>query len=200
MNFLSFFSSEICFSNQNNLLNFINHFLKDLIEQIKNEFFPNYFNHQINLLNSIENYNQWFDYINKCFNDRFYLSSPSISISNHSIIIKFLFDFTEQLYQTFQRKQSDFSLNDNILLDLHKNLFNQNILFEEFMNNTQIIQNIQENLISNFEINAELVHICINQIRKSQTSLIFHYTWTIFIQYLHTYYNVLWNLYETDSR
>jgi hypothetical protein len=179
------------FNKKNHILDLLNHFLNDLFQQINKNFLPNYFNHQINLLNSNENYNQWFDYINKCLNDRIYLSSSSLlitTISNRSIIIEFLFDFIDQLYQKFHRKQSEFYLNDNILLDLHKKLSNKNILLEP------ITENIQQNLIYDFETNAELVHICLNQIRKSQTSLIFHYTWTIFIQYLHTYYNVLWNI------
>jgi len=176
-------------------LDLLNHFLKDLSQQINKNFLPNYFNHQINLLNTNENYNQWFDYINQCLNDRIYFSSsPFITISNRSIIIEFLFDFIHQLYQTFHKNQSEFYLNDKTLLNLHQKLSNQNILLEKFINNKQIIENIQRNLTYDFETNAELVHICLNQIRKAQTSLIFHYTWTIFIQYLHTYYNVLWNI------
>ncbi len=189
----------------------INHFLKDLSQQINKKFIPNYFNHQINLLTSNENYNQWFDYINTCIHDRIDFSTPSSSSltipSNRSIIIEFLFYFIDQLYQTFHIKRSEFYLNDNILLDLHKQLCEKlsndtnnhhNILFQKFVNdlltNKQIIDNIQMNLTYEFETNAELVHICLNQIRKAQPSLIFHYTWTIFIQYLHTYYNVLWNI------
>ncbi|CAF2470656.1 unnamed protein product [Rotaria sp. Silwood2] len=195
-------------NNHNNILDLINHFLKELSEQINKNFFPNYFNHEINLLNSNENYNQWFDYINKFISNRIdvssFLSSSLITISNRSIIIEFLFYFIDQLYQTLHIKQSQFYLNDNILLDLHKHLCeklsndNQNKLSQKFMNdllnNKQIITNIQMNLTYDYETNAELVHICLNQIRKAQTSLIFHYTWTVFIQYLHTYYNVLWNI------
>ncbi|CAF3468953.1 unnamed protein product [Rotaria sp. Silwood1] len=195
-------------NNQNNILDLINHFLKELFEQINKKKFPNYFNHEINLLNANENYNQWFDYINKYIQNRIdvssFLSSSLITISNRSIIIEYLFYFIDQLYQTLHIKQSQFYLNDNILLDLHKQLCeklsnaSQNELSEKFindlLNNKQTIENIQMNLTYNYETNAELVHICLNQIRKAQTSLIFHYTWTIFIQYLHTYYNVLWNI------
>ncbi|CAF0874584.1 unnamed protein product [Rotaria sordida] len=196
-------------NNQNNILDLINHFLKELSEQINKKFFPNYFNHEINLLDSNENYHHWFDYINKCIQNRmdvfsFLSSSSLITISNRSIIIEFLFYFIDQLYQTLHIKQAQFYLNDNILLDLHKQLCeklfndNQNKLLKKFindlLNNKQIIENIQMNLTYDYETNAELVHICLNQIRKAQTSLIFHYTWTIFIQYLHTYYNVLWKI------
>ncbi len=188
-----FFSVKflIIFSNRNNISNFVEHFLKDLLQQINKKFLPNYFNHQINLLHPNENYHPWFDYINQCVNDRIYLSASSslITLSNRSIIIEFLFHFIDQLYQTFRQKQSEFYLNDIILIDLHRKLSNENLLSEP----KEIIENIQKNLTYHFETNAELVHICLNQIRKSQTSLIFHYTWTIFIQYLHTYYNVLWN-------
>ncbi|CAF1214401.1 unnamed protein product [Adineta steineri] len=178
-------------NNQNNILSLITKFLNDISHQINTKFISNYFNHEINLLNSNENYNQWFNYINKCFHDHIYLTtSPSLSIpiSNRSIIIEFLFDF----YRTFHLKRSEFYLNDKILLDLHKQLCEN--LSNDFLNNKQILDNIQMNLTYEFETNAELIHTCLNQIRKAQTSLIFHYTWTIFIQYIHTYYNVLWNI------
>ena len=157
----------------------IKHFQKDLSEQINRKYLPDYFDHQINLLNPNEDYTQWFDYINRCLNYSPSSLSSFTIISNRSIILQFLFDFTEQL---FRQKQSEFYLNDSILLDLHRQL----------SPHEQLIENIQKTLTYDFETNAELVNICLNQIRKSQTSLIFHYTWTIFIQYLHTYYNVLW--------
>ncbi len=175
---------EFFFRNRNKISDLINHFRKDLSEQIIRKFLPDYFNHQRNLLQLDEDYNQWFDYINNQMD-----FSSFITISNRSIIFKFLVDFTDQLFQTFRRKQSEFYLNDSILLDLHRKLSHHDIFIEK-----QTIENIQTNLTYDFETNAELVHICLNQIRKSQASLIFHYTWTIFIQYLHTYYNVLWNL------
>ena len=165
-------------------MDLINQFSKDLSEQIKKKYLPNYFNHQINLLNPDENYTQWLDYIN----DRTYSSLSLIPISNRPILIDFLFQFTNQFYQ----KQSEFYLNDTILLDLHRQI-SEKFSNKDLILNKQILENIQKNFISNFESNAELVHSCLNQIRKSQSSLIFHYTWTIFIQYLHTYLNVLWN-------
>jgi len=83
-------------------------------------------------------------------------------------------------------------LNETILLELHENICGK---FEEknLKLNHNLIERIRVKLAENFEINAEFVHSCLNQIRKCQSSLIFHYTWTIFIQYLHTYINVLWN-------
>ncbi|CAF3095073.1 unnamed protein product [Rotaria socialis] len=197
-------------SNQNNISDLLNLFLQELSEKVNENFFPNYFNHEINLLNPNENYNQWFDYINKYVHNgidiSFYssLSSTLTIVSNRSIIIEFLFHFIKQLYQTLHVKQSQFYLNDNALLDLHKEicekLSNDNqksppqTFINDLLNNEEILTHIQANLTYDFEKNAELVHSCLNQIRKSQTSLVFHYTWTIFIQYLHTYYNVLWNI------
>ena len=180
--------------------------MKEIQSQINEKYIPNYFNHEMNLFESTDNNNQWFDYINQCINDRIYLSSTSSTLlqSNRSIIVEFLFYFIDQLYQTFHIKRSQFHLNEDVLIDLHKQLCeklsndtnnnNHNILFQNFINNKEILENIQMALTHDFETNAELVHTCLNQIRKAQTSLIFHYTWTIYIQYLHTYYNVLWNI------
>ena len=181
------------------------HFLKEIHTQINKKYLPNYFNHQINLYQTTENFNQWFDYIDQCLTDRIQFPSSSLIMSNRPIIVEFLFHFIDQLYQTFHIKRSQFHLNENVLLDLHKQLCeqlsndtnNNSTSLQKFLNhllnNPTILDHIQSNLTFDFESNAELVHTCLNQVRKADSSLIFHYTWTIYIQYLHTYYNVLWN-------
>ncbi len=186
-----------------NILDLMLHFLKEIQLQLAEKCIPNYFNHEINLFQTIENSNQWSDDINQYINDRINIpSSLFITTSNRSIIVEFLFHFIDQLYQTFHIKRSQFHLNENVLIDLHKQLCeklsndtnNNNTTIQKFLNNQQILENIQMNLTDDFETNAELVHTCLNQVRKADSSLIFHYTWTIYIQYLHTYYNVLWNI------
>ncbi|CAF4081081.1 unnamed protein product [Rotaria sp. Silwood2] len=190
----------------NNIFELLSHFLKEIHLQINEKFIPNYFNHEINLYETNENNNQWFDYINKCLNNHTYIPTSLLTISNRPIIVEFLFHFIDQLYQTFHIKRSQFHLNENVLIDLHKQLCeklsndtnNNSTSLQKFinhlLNNQQILEHIQMNLTYDFETNAELVHTCLNQVRKADSSLIFHYTWTIYIQYLHTYYNVLWNI------
>jgi hypothetical protein len=193
--FFFLFCFNFCFNrNQKNIFDLINQFLKELNQQINKKFFPNYFNHRINLLNSNENYNPWFDYINQCIHQRIYLTSSSslINVSNRSIIIEFLFYFIEQLYQTFHIKRSEFYLNDEILLNLHKELCEK--LSNDSLNNQQTTDNIQMNLTNDFEANAELVHICLNQIRKAQTSLHMDHFYTIFtylLQRFMEYFSVI---------
>jgi hypothetical protein len=177
------------------------HFLKEIQCQINEKYIPNYFNHEINLYQTTEYHTQWFESIDRCLNDGIQIPSSSIVISNRPIIVEFLFHFIDQLYQTFHIKRSQFHLNENVLIDLHKQLCeqlsndtnNNSTSLQQLINDPQILDHIQTNLTYDFESNAELVHTCLNQIRKADSSLIFHYTWTIYIQYLHTYYNVLWN-------
>jgi hypothetical protein len=190
-----------------NILELMIHFLKEIQIQINEKYIPNYFNHDINLYQTTENYNQWYESINQYLNDRIHIPSTLLlTISNRPIIVEFLFHFIDQLYQTFHIKRSQFHLNENVLIDLHKQLCenlsndtnNNSTSLQKFinhlLNNQEILENIQTNLTYDFETNAELVHTCLNQVRKADSSLIFHYTWTIYIQYLHTYYNVLWNI------
>ncbi|CAF3368004.1 unnamed protein product [Rotaria socialis] len=184
----------------------MSHFLKEIQLQLTEKFIPNYFNHEINLFENTDDYNQLFDFVNKCLNDRISIPTSLLTISNRPIIVEFLFHFIDQLYQTFHIKRSQFHLSDNVLIDLHKQLCeklsndtnNNSTLLQKFinylLNNQQILEDIQTNLTYDFETNAELVHTCLNQVRKADSSLIFHYTWTIYVQYLHTYYNVLWNI------
>lgn len=181
-------------------------FMKDIQLRLNEKFIPNYFNHELNIFESNESYNQLSDYINNCLNDCISIPTSLLTVSNRPIIVEFLFHFIDQLYQTFHIKRSQFHLNENVLMDLHKQLCeklsndtnNNSTSLQKFinylLNNQQILEEIQMNLTYNFETNAELVHTCLNQVRKADSSLIFHYTWTIYIQYLHTYYNVLWNI------
>lgn len=178
-------------------------FSTDLTEQIQKQFIPHYFNPQINLFDPDEDYLPWLQLLDHSIQQGVWQPSPRSSIhSNRAIMIEFLFHFINQLYQTFHQKRSQFHLNDQVLLELHQQLCevlandaNNNLnSMSHLLTDEHLIDQMQKQLTSEFDINAELVHTCLNQIRKSQTSLIFHYTWTIYIQYLHTYYNVLWNV------
>jgi len=157
----------------------------------------------MNLYENTDTFQQWLNSINLFLENTQQLPTINHFIdSNRSIIVEFLFYFIDQLYQTFHIKRSQFHLNENVLLDLHKQLCeklsndtnNNSTFINHLLNNQQILEYIQTNLMFEFETNAELVHTCLNQVRKADSSLIFHYTWTIFIQYLHTYYNTLWNI------
>ncbi|CAF1387936.1 unnamed protein product [Adineta ricciae] len=182
-------------NNENNLSNIITSFLKELSEQIKQKSLPNYFNHEINMFDPTEDYAQWFDHIDQCLVNRIYLTiSSTVSPSNRPIVIEFFFRFTDRLYRTFHQKQSEFHLNETSLLNLHQQLCDD----LSISNNQLRIETIRMHLTQEFDTNAELVHNYLNQIRKTQTSLVFHYIWTIYMQYLHTYYNVLWHMEEFE--
>ena len=194
------------FSQQEQKLNdLLVHFLQEIFLQITEQFIPNYFNHRINLYSTVEKCNEWFDYLHHSLHNGIDLSRSLSICSNRPIIVEFLFHFIDQLYQTFHIKRSQFHLNENVLLELHQQLCeklsndtnNNRTSLQQFinhlLNNREILEQIQMSLTDDFESNAELVHTCLNQVRKADSSLIFHYTWTIYIQYLHTYYNVLWN-------
>lgn len=199
------------FSNQreyptDNLRDLLVHFFKDIQKQLNVKFIRHYFNHDINLYENNDTFQQWFDSINSFLENTQTLPTIQSIDSNRSIIVEFLFHFIDQLYQTFHIKRSQFHLNEDVLLDLHKQLCeklsndtnNNSTFIQKFinhlLNNKDILEHIQTNLMFDFETNAELVHTCLNQVRKADSSLIFHYTWTIYIQYLHTYYNILWNI------
>lgn len=189
-------------------MDLLRQFAKELQEEIKEEFIPHYFNHRVNLFSTVETFESWFDYIDRCVDGQIDLQSNTlIGTSNRPVIVEFLFHFIDQLYQTFHMKRSQFYLNENVLLDLHHQLCekftsdtnnNNSASLQKFihhlLNNSKILEHIQITLADEFETNAELVHTCLNQIRKADSSLIFHYTWTIYTQFLHTYYNVLWNI------
>mgnify|MGYP006911069874 FL=1 len=186
-----------------NLRDLLIHFLKDIQIQLNTKSIRHYFDHEMNLYENTDTFQQWLNSINLFLENTQQLPTINHFIdSNRSIIVEFLFYFIDQLYQTFHIKRSQFHLNENVLLDLHKQLCeklsndtnNNSTFINHLLNNQQILEYIQTNLMFEFETNAELVHTCLNQVRKADSSLIFHYTWTIFIQYLHTYYNTLWNI------
>lgn len=186
----------------------MSHFLREIRSQITAKAIPNYFNPEINLYATSEPFTEWFDYVNRCVTERVHVpaAAPPATICNRPIIVEFLFHFIDQLYQTFHMKRSQFHLNEHVLLGLHKQLCerlsndtNNNSTslhksIHHLLSNPQLLEQIESSLTYDFESNAELVHTCLNQVRKADCSLIFHYTWTIYVQYLHTYYNVLWDL------
>jgi len=199
---LFFFCSQREHSTDN-LRDLLIHFLKDIQIQLNTKSIRHYFDHEMNLYENTDTFQQWLNSINLFLENTQQLPTINHFIdSNRSIIVEFLFYFIDQLYQTFHIKRSQFHLNENVLLDLHKQLCeklsndtnNNSTFINHLLNNQQILEYIQTNLMFEFETNAELVHTCLNQVRKADSSLIFHYTWTIFIQYLHTYYNTLWNI------
>ena len=210
--FLSFSSSSSQREqNEGKLSDFLRRFANELHEQLKEKFVPDYFDHQSNLFSTVETCESWLDFIRQCVDEQIDFHSNQFFVStattNRPVIVEFLFHFIDQLYQTFHIKRSQFHLNENVLLDLHQQLCekftndtnnNNSASLQKFihqlLNNNEILEHIQLNLTENFESNAELVHTCLNQVRKADSSLIFHYTWTIYVQYLHTYYNVLWNI------
>lgn len=196
--------------NDGKLSDFLRRFVNELNEQLNEKFIPHYFNHRTNLFSTIETFDVWIDLIHRFVNEQLDFHSNSFvttTTTNRPVIVEFLFHFVDQLYQTFHMKRSQFHLNENVLFDLHQQLCekftndtnnNNSAALQKFvhqiLNNSEILEQIQMNLTDDFEMNAELVHTCLNQVRKADSSLIFHYTWTIYIQYLHTYYNVLWNI------
>lgn len=183
-------------------------FSKEIRRQLDQQSIRHYFNPKINLFSTIEKVDQWIEHLEHC-SKQDYSSDPALSslVSNRPIVIEFLFHFIDQLYQTFHLKRSQFHLNENILLELHQQVCekfsndtnNNNSaslqkVINDLLNNNELLEHIQMSLAYQFETNAELVHNSLNQVRKADSSLIFHYTWTIYIQYLHTYYNTLWNV------
>ncbi|CAF1479666.1 unnamed protein product, partial [Didymodactylos carnosus] len=195
------------------ILDLTHHFLKELHSNLKQNFLPHYFNHEYNILNIFSDNNnsnlflKWFNHIQYCVLDRqkwFTLklqSSNSLTSVYKPLIIEYMFYYIDQLYDEFHIKRKDMRFNELVLIELHEKLCekltNENGLIwtNDVMNNEVIRMKIQQQLANEFEQNAELVHTCLNQIRRAESSLIFHYTWTLYLQYLHSYFNCIWNLF-----
>lgn len=183
--------------------NFFDQFIEFIHQQIEKKVFVRFIDQRENLYDSNENYHRWLTDVEHSLS-RSFSSSTKFTKTMRPLKIEFLFHFVNEFYRKFHRQPSQIHLNEKVLADLHltscKTFDEQNrTSFSNFLGRTSFIEQIEKHLSMNFEINAELVHTCLNQIRKAHTSLIFHYTWTIYMQYLHTYYNLLWNIDDDDE-
>jgi hypothetical protein len=122
-----------------------------------------------------------------------------------TFIYEYVYEFTNELFEQFKCKRDNFQINENLLLQIHDKIINEQL--SQLNNNsskaskqilTDYVKNINRDLLLNkFEEYAECVHKYLPQIRHHNQYLLFHYVWTMQVQYLAPFFNYLCDYYPS---
>jgi hypothetical protein len=132
--------------------------------------------------------------------------SPLMShYSANTYVYIYIYEFFNALFEQFKTKRDNFQINEKLLLKLHTQILEREdliisddpvasqILNDKFINAIKLID--KDCLLSQFEEYAECVHKYLPQIRQHNQYLLFHYVWTMQVQYLAPFFNYLCDFY-----
>lgn len=123
-----------------------------------------------------------------------YLSRPR---ETNRLFNQYLIDFFQILFEQFKSKRDHFKINEQVLIEIHEEVIrsNENLNYI-FYENTDNDIDVSGGLLSKFEMYAECVHKYLPQIRQHNQYLLFHYIWTMQVQYLAPFFNYICDLYK----
>ena len=130
-----------------------------------------------------------------------YYSPLNAHYSANTYVFVYINEFFNALFEQFKSKRDNFQINEQLLIKLHTQILkketfdNQSceILNDKFINAIKMID--KDRLLSQFEEYAECVHKYLPQIRQHYQFLLFHYVWTMQVQYLAPFFNYLCDFY-----
>lgn len=133
------------------------------------------------------------------------------SMSNDEAFNEYLVKFYQVLFSQFKSKKDNFKINEQVLLDVHaavvkrdKHVGNgyddddedEGSHHHHHPNHLKIEHLDDIDLLTKFELYAECVHKYLPQIRQHNKYLLFHYVWTMQVQYLTPFFNYICDLYQ----
>jgi hypothetical protein len=138
---------------------------------------------------------------NKNYSISKYYSPLNAHYSANTYVFVYINEFFNALFEQFKSKRDNFQINEQLLIKLHTQILkketfdNQSceILNDKFINAIKMID--KDRLLSQFEEYAECVHKYLPQIRQHYQFLLFHYVWTMQVQYLAPFFNYLCDFY-----
>lgn len=117
-------------------------------------------------------------------------SSSSSSSANDRAFNEYLVAFYKVLFDKFKSKRDNFKINEATLNEIHAAVSRDN------QHNVDSLPIGGVDLLTKFEIYAECVHKYLPQIRQQNQFLLFHYIWTMQVQYLAPFLNYICDLYK----
>lgn len=138
-------------------------------------------------------------YFNKCSKPidlgiQFKLSIPR---NSNKIFNEYLTDFFQILFDQFKSKRDHFKMNEQVLIEIHDKVLRCNENLNLLLANQETHIDISAALLSKFEFYAECVHKYLPQIRQQNQYLLFHYIWTMQVQYFAPFFNYICDLYKS---
>jgi hypothetical protein len=115
---------------------------------------------------------------------------------NHELFNDYMAEFFKVLFGQFKLKRDNFKMNETIVLDVHARVVQANPALRDLFGEQQQQQLDQMCLLDEFELYAECVHKYLPKVRQYNQYLLFHYVWTMQVQYLAPFFNYLSDLYS----
>ena len=112
-------------------------------------------------------------------------------ISNEEMFNKYLIDFYRVLFNRFKCKRDNFKINEQVLMDIHSCVSREQTDID-----LSEVDLSGVDLLTKFELYAECVHKYLPQIRQHNQYLLFHYIWTMQVQYLAPFFNYICDYYR----
>ena len=125
-----------------------------------------------------------------------------------------MYEFAAALFEQFKSKRDKFQISEHFMLELHDSILASKKVYDELRNEQDENDNDNEqetseenrflnaikhlnrdSLFDKFEEYAECVHKYLPQIRHNNQYLLFHYIWTMQVQYMAPFFNYLCDFY-----
>ena len=130
--------------------------------------------------------------------DTKYYSPLMPHYSANTYVYMYIYEYFNALFEQFKSKRDHFQISEKLLLELHYSIIEKN---DQNVDNNMFIEMIKnldrDKLFSKFEEYAECVHKYLPQIRQHNQYLLFHYIWTMQVQYLGPFFNYLCDFYPS---
>jgi hypothetical protein len=125
-------------------------------------------------------------------NNRLPAYSPYVSSepfkSVNSYIYVYIYEYFNALFEQFKSKRDNFQISEQLVIQIHENTLDK--LESDHFSLESVKRDM---LIYKFEDYAESVHKYLPQIRHKHQFLLFHYIWTMQVQYLTPFFNYLFD-------
>ena len=126
-----------------------------------------------------------------------YFSPFGLHYSSNTYVYLYVYEFFNALFEQFKSKRDHFQISEQLIVSLHESILNsrQDDDDDKFI---EAIKNVDKDmLLSKLEEYAECVHKYLQQIRQHNKYLLFHYIWTMQVQYLAPFFNYLCDFYPS---
>ena len=141
-----------------------------------------------------------------------------LDLNNEEMFNEYLVKFYQVLFSQFKSKKDNFKINEQVLMDVHETVKRESSshhtstrlhlqthllqqqhqhFFDEINRKIDLVgEDGGVDLLTKFELYAECVHKYLPQIRQHNKYLLFHYIWTMQVQYLTPFFNYICDLYQ----
>ena len=126
-----------------------------------------------------------------------YFSPFGLHYSANTYVYLYVYEFFNALFEQFKSKRDHFQISEQLIVSLHESILSSRRDDDDDKFIEAIRSVDKDMLLSKLEEYAECVHKYLQQIRQHNKYLLFHYIWTMQVQYLAPFFNYLCDFYPS---